>query len=392
MSERSDGARSGLGQGLFGIESFRFEGPFRLGFPSNRGQLQRAVEEVVRTSLQADRIEVCEVNLVERMPYLPSGTLAMLREGKHIQTTEESPRQRRVLIPMRSRHELQAVLVVGAKPHSALYTNADLELLHIIASLAAVALHNAESIRLLEELRRLQVTAGHEEKLLALETLVFAIEHEFRTPLNFIKYFLTAVDKVLPAERLQDAELHQDIGYARDEVGFMERMVLGLKRRKHEPTWTEVAVLEVAQRVKTLLRDTLEGCYLDIDVPAELKVRGDHDMLLQVFANLLRNAAQAAGKGGEVSLRARQVNRNITIEVWDTGPGVPPEMESEIFKPYFTTTQGGTGLGLVITQRILNKFRWRISVHRENERTCFRIHAEAQDTASSEEVEAPDDK
>ncbi len=81
------------------------------------------------------------------------------------------------------------------------------------------------------------------------------------------------------------------------------------------------------------------------------------DMLLdigqmqQVFANLLLNAIEAVKTGGEVTVRTAYdaERRQITIEVADTGPGIPPEYLPRIFEPFFSTKAKGTGLGLAVT-------------------------------------------
>jgi nitrogen-specific signal transduction histidine kinase len=62
------------------------------------------------------------------------------------------------------------------------------------------------------------------------------------------------------------------------------------------------------------------------------------------------------------------------IEVWDQGPGVAPEVEPRLFGPWVTTKEGGTGLGLAVSHRIVRTFGWSIAFHREGDRTVFRIH------------------
>ena len=87
------------------------------------------------------------------------------------------------------------------------------------------------------------------------------------------------------------------------------------------------------------------------------------------------NAVQAVPKGGEISFRAgKDDGGEVFMEIADNGPGVAPENRSEIFKPYFTTTQNGTGLGLAVVQQIVLAHGWEIQC-RGNEPTgaVFRI-------------------
>ena len=113
----------------------------------------------------------------------------------------------------------------------------------------------------------------------------------------------------------------------------------------------------------------------------------DGDQLLQVFLNLLKNAAEAAGpKGGTIrlhtfydqSLRLRRKDgqRNavpLQIEVVDDGPGLPPEIASEIFEPFVSGRENGTGLGLALVSKIITDHDGWIAVDSVPGRTVFRV-------------------
>jgi signal transduction histidine kinase len=98
-------------------------------------------------------------------------------------------------------------------------------------------------------------------------------------------------------------------------------------------------------------------------------------MLRQVLFNLLINAIQAVGNGGTVQIHYyRSLTSEVTLEVRDDGPGVPPERRQEIFKPYFTTHQKGTGLGLAVVQQIVLAHGWEIEcLANEPKGAIFRI-------------------
>jgi signal transduction histidine kinase len=78
--------------------------------------------------------------------------------------------------------------------------------------------------------------------------------------------------------------------------------------------------------------------------------------------NLLLNASQAVAQGGQIEVAFLPVNggNSLTLEVRDNGPGVAPELRTEIFKPYVTMHQNGTGLGLAIVQQIVSAHGWEI--------------------------------
>ena len=93
---------------------------------------------------------------------------------------------------------------------------------------------------------------------------------------------------------------------------------------------------------------------ITVDVPPALRVRADVGQLRRVLLNLARNAATAA-RSGRVQLVARAGSDGVTVrvEVRDDGPGVPAALREQIFTPFFTTREKGTGLGLAFVREIV---------------------------------------
>ena len=108
-----------------------------------------------------------------------------------------------------------------------------------------------------------------------------------------------------------------------------------------------------------------------------LTIQADEQLLRQVLFNLLFNAIQAADSGGQiqfVSKRTSATGLEVSLEIRDDGPGVAPENQREIFKPYFTTHQKGTGLGLAVVQQIILAHGWEIEcLGNEPRGAVFRI-------------------
>ena len=85
-------------------------------------------------------------------------------------------------------------------------------------------------------------------------------------------------------------------------------------------------------------------------------------------------ATQAVAEGGQIQIVTRRNGAGAVIEICDDGPGVPPERRQEIFKPYFTTHQKGTGLGLAVVQQIVLAHGWEIEcLANEPRGAVFRI-------------------
>jgi two-component system nitrogen regulation sensor histidine kinase GlnL len=117
--------------------------------------------------------------------------------------------------------------------------------------------------------------------------------------------------------------------------------------------------------------------------PAVPLVAGDADRLLQVFLNLLRNGTEAMqGRGGELTVRTRFERLSTqcggrpagVVEIVDTGPGIPAEGREKLFTPFFTTKDGGAGLGLPISLRIVEEHSGALEVQTgAGEGTTFRV-------------------
>ena len=97
--------------------------------------------------------------------------------------------------------------------------------------------------------------------------------------------------------------------------------------------------------------------------------------LNQVWTALIENALDALGNSGTLRLTCRLEGEMLLAEIWDTGPGIPAELQDRIFEPFFTTKAPGQGLGLGLdnAMRIVRKHRGLLSVHSEPGSTCFRV-------------------
>jgi len=200
------------------------------------------------------------------------------------------------------------------------------------------------------------------------------LAHETRNPLNIIRGLAQMISKqtdtppeireksraIVDETDKVTAQLNEFINYSRPRE---------VRRSKIE---LNSAVNEV---VRTLTHD-IEEKQLHVAVAGEpIAIEADEQLLRQVLFNLLINAIQAVGVGGQIQLQARHVSAaEASLEIRDDGPGVPPERRHEIFKPYFTTNQKGTGLGLAVVQQIVLAHGWEIEcLANEPKGAVFRI-------------------
>jgi signal transduction histidine kinase len=246
-------------------------------------------------------------------------------------------------------------------------TNRDLWLRSIIVLLAAVSVVGMalawESLARTALLQLRLVRASELNTHLKEMNLAAAgLAHETRNPLNIIRGMAQMIGKqtgappeireksraIVDESDKVTAQLNEFINYSRPRE--VRRSLLALN-----------AI--IAEVVRALSYDLQEKKIL-LDVKGErIAIEADEQLLRQVLFNLVINAIQAVGEGGEIQILTQRRNAaEGSIEIRDNGPGVPPERRAEIFKPYFTTQSKGTGLGLAIVQQNVMAHGWEIEV------------------------------
>jgi len=145
-----------------------------------------------------------------------------------------------------------------------------------------------------------------------------------------------------------------------------------------EPTFTEVSVNELFNRIKGLFKKELDQLEIDFTVTlkrSDLVIKADLELIEQVLINLVRNAIEAlkSTSGPEIELSAEQKNRTgAIIRIRDNGPGIGEENLDQIFIPFFSTKKEGSGIGLSLSRQIMKLHKGRIEVKTKiGEGTCF---------------------
>jgi two-component system nitrogen regulation sensor histidine kinase GlnL len=239
-------------------------------------------------------------------------------------------------------------------------------------------------LRDLSRVRDLEEQLRRSDRLAGLGVLAAGVAHEVRNPLVGIR----AAAQLMEKERDFPFSLREFTAMIIRQVDRLNRIVddllafAGARPMRRQPCNVN-QILEEALRLE---ETTLEEGRIpvvrryDPEVPV---AAGDPDRLLQVFLNLVRNAAEAmAGTGGELTVRSRferlapQLGGQAAavVEVADRGPGIAPEVQRQLFNPFFTTKAGGTGLGLPLSIRIAEEHGGTIEVQsREGGGTTFRV-------------------
>jgi signal transduction histidine kinase len=240
---------------------------------------------------------------------------------------------------------------------------AALALLALAGARMAVVVYRELIAPLRLKLVESQALVGRQEKLASLGLLAAGVAHEIRNPLTAIKAWLFLQQRHLQPGTPE----HADTEVIANEVTRLEAIVKDvlLLARPSDPHLTTVSADEPLRQVQTLLMPELEkaGIRLVLDDPVPARLQIDPQQIQQVLINLVQNAADSIGRNGTVTLRVRLDSKRLAdrstevviLEVADTGKGIPPEVQKRLFDPFFTTKASGTGLGLPIAARIVEK-------------------------------------
>jgi two-component system nitrogen regulation sensor histidine kinase GlnL len=231
-----------------------------------------------------------------------------------------------------------------------------------------------------------RMTQGKSVKSAAKSAIGMAqmIAHEIKNPLAGITGAAQLLSMNLGAEDLELTDLI--VSESRRIVGLLEQVEqFGNIGR---PDMQPVNVHDVLDRAR---RSAMVGVAAQMTIaedydPSLPLAWGDPDQLLQVVQNLLKNAAEAAGEGGgriilrsyyEQSLRVRRDGGGkplpLQVEIEDDGPGLPEEIAGDVFDPFVSGRENGTGLGLALAAKIISDHDGWISVSSAPGRTTFRI-------------------
>ena len=235
----------------------------------------------------------------------------------------------------------------------------------------ALILHDAT------EARQETSAAIESEKIHALTLLAASVAHELGNPLNALHIHLQLMerevrklrDNPVDAEELslRASRLEQFLGVARGEISRLDYIITEFLQgmRPTPPRFQNTSLHDAVAATLGLLRPELENRRLEVReqlAPHLPDVRHDPGQIQQVLVNLIKNAMQAMSPGGQLTLASGSTTEAVWLSVADTGCGIPADRLNRIFEPFYTTKQKGTGLGLLIVQRILREHGGRIEL------------------------------
>lgn len=206
----------------------------------------------------------------------------------------------------------------------------------------------------LTELRQMEAAVKRAEQLAAVGRLAAGIAHEIRNPLAAISGSIELLAQSLDHQRSEDRELMSIVLREVERLNGLITQLLEFAR----PRTLELARVDLGSLLGEIVRvfahdKRLGEAAVELDAPS-LFIDADPEKLRQVMWNLLRNAAEAA-PGQPIAVAVAAEPRVVRLTVRDRGAGIPAEHRERLFEPFFSTKEGGTGLGLATVHRIVEE-------------------------------------
>jgi signal transduction histidine kinase len=240
------------------------------------------------------------------------------------------------------------------------FRSEEVELLLALAAQSATAIENA---RLYQAMLETQEQLRHAERLAALGSMSAGLAHEIRNPLHTMQLLAYAMQK----DCHRFGTLAADLEVIQSEIGRLTLLVdqfLDFARPKR-PEASPQKLQEIMEETLLFVRAEARqrGIRISKSWPGDLPiVCVDGVQIKQVFLNILLNALQAMPSGGTIEVRMHANGDCITTEIQDQGEGMPAAVKAQLFTPFFTTKPKGVGLGLSISQRMIEGHRGAIRV------------------------------
>ncbi len=268
-----------------------------------------------------------------------------------------------LVVPMLREGRATGLLGLRGKASGAVLSADDLDVLRTLANEAAVALANAAAVEQLGEARNQLARA---ERLAAIGELSTAVAHGIRNPLAGIRLAAQlGLEGAAPNDPLR--ENFEDVLGAVDKLEAQVRGVLDFAR-PFEPRLEAVEVGPLVRAVAEAAagRMAAAGVGIAVEVPPGVPpVLADAAHLGQALQELVANAIDAMPDGGQVTIDARLLDGDlpmVRLGVADQGPGVPPDARERMFQLFATTKRTGTGVGLAVVKKIVERHGGRVAL------------------------------
>lgn len=284
-----------------------------------------------------------------------------------------------MIIPVR-RPRFRSVFLAVRNIHEQPFQESDFEMFQILASQAATALENsrlyAEQLEYVRKIEDSQRGLLQMEKMATAGRLSASIAHEVNNPLQAVQNCLHLAGR----EDLPAGKRKEYFDLARVEL---ERLMITVQRmlelyRPGSQSTEDVDLGMSLEHVAQLLNKQFSDrrILLQIELPEDLPhVEAVDTQMQQVFINLMLNAYDAMPEGGELRITGQAAAQGVELFFQDSGGGIPSEQQVNIFEPFVSMKEGGTGLGLTVSYNIMTAHGGTLDLVRgRGQGACFRVY------------------
>lgn len=202
------------------------------------------------------------------------------------------------------------------------------------------------------------------EKLKLAGEIAAGVAHEIRNPMTVISGFVQMMnaDEQSPYKRYTEL-IQSEI--ERIDLIISEFLVLS---RPQAEMFKPINMEKIVKDIADFFTIELQNRHIDFSLQLNhhyTMINGNENQIKQVFINLIKNAIEAIDRDGKIHLELNHHNDRLFISIKDTGIGIPPHVLDKIFEPFYTTKSKGTGLGMMITNKIIQEHKGTINVRSE---------------------------
>jgi signal transduction histidine kinase len=233
-----------------------------------------------------------------------------------------------------------------------------------------------------EQLKQKQSELLRAERMAAVGRVSAQIAHEVRNPLSSIALNVEMLDEQLGKARFtkdeEQTEAKRLLEAVTREVDRLTEVTEAHLRlaRVPPPSLQPESLNELVEQALAFVKEELDRARVTITrrlLPGPARVNADEAQLRQVLLNLIRNAREAMPDGGQLTFETTLVAGRVELRVRDSGPGIPDAIRNNLFEPFFSTKERGTGLGLSLSRQILEAHAGTIVAERSQSGASFLI-------------------
>ena len=222
----------------------------------------------------------------------------------------------------------------------------------------------------------LQDLSNRQQRLAAMGQMAAGLAHQLRTPLSSAMLYVSQLDN----EQVNTVQRQRAVEKIRTSIRYLEKLINDMLMYAKGGEFDDInfsleqLLISFKSRIETQIQQTHSQLKINNTMP-EIKLKGSVDALVSVLINLAENAIQAYQQSIDhgtchLELNIYQQDKHVVLAMQDNGPGLSEQQQAQVFEPFYTESNHGTGLGLAVAQSIARAHQGELMVHSEDLNGC----------------------